>query len=246
MKIDRVTFTGADNNTNIDKLISISKDNPFIEWGILFSLSKEGTNRYPSPYWVKEIIKSNLNLSAHLCGEFSRQIIERKNYHFLSFLKKFNRVQINYNFNNKKKHYINNLINYAVKNNKIIILQYNNSNSNILDKYQFPENFNFLYDLSGGRGVEITNINNPLYNYTGYAGGLNNYNIEKIVKLIENKNNNKNVWIDFESGVRSNNEFSIRKVNNILKKLKDPCISKSFVNNRCLEEDFEFYERHSE
>lgn len=246
MKINKITFTGADDQTNITKLISLSQKNPLIEWGILCSMTRQGYSRYPTKKWIKELIVHNdLNLSAHLCGKFSIDIIENKKYDILDQLEYFKRIQINYNFNNKNNHYIDELINYSFKNNKTIILQYNSSNSPILDLYSFPENFNFLYDSSAGRGIEIDEIKNPLSNYTGYAGGLNENNIAGIIKLIEKNNNPSNVWIDFESGIRTLDRFDFNKIERILSILNDPCVSK-YPGKRCLKEDFEFYHRHVE
>ena len=37
MSLKYCTFTGVDENTNLSKLIEISKDFPFVEWGILYT-----------------------------------------------------------------------------------------------------------------------------------------------------------------------------------------------------------------
>jgi hypothetical protein len=47
VKIDKVTITGADNNTPISDLFVLQKQFPFVEWAILLSQSKAGTDRYP-------------------------------------------------------------------------------------------------------------------------------------------------------------------------------------------------------
>ena len=38
MKLTKVTLTGADDFTDPKRLIEISREYPFVEWGILFSL----------------------------------------------------------------------------------------------------------------------------------------------------------------------------------------------------------------
>lgn len=64
MEIKIVTITGADDNTNHSDMINISKDFPFVEWGILFSSSRQGSERYPSIEWVNELMNVK-NAKAH-------------------------------------------------------------------------------------------------------------------------------------------------------------------------------------
>jgi hypothetical protein len=90
-----------------------------------------------------------------------------------------------------------------------------------------PKNVQFLFDSSGGNGLYDDTLfyTEPILDYyTGYAGGINCENIESICEIISsNKNadhhhpNNTNCWIDLESGVRTNNEFDLEKVETILR-----------------------------
>jgi hypothetical protein len=91
-----------------------------------------------------------------------------------------------------------------------------------------PNNVHFLFDSSGGNGLYDDTLfyTEPILDYyTGYAGGINCENVESICKIItEHKPttlayhpNNTNCWIDLESGVRTNNEFDLEKVETILK-----------------------------
>ena len=46
-KPEFITFTGADDHTDVRDMVALSKLYP-IEWGILFSISRQGTDpRYP-------------------------------------------------------------------------------------------------------------------------------------------------------------------------------------------------------
>jgi phosphoribosylanthranilate isomerase len=100
-----------------------------------------------------------------------------------------------------------------------VILQYNKNNSNFLETYlsqKLPSNVNILFDSSGGRGTVIQNIQKPFNNYTGYSGGINVENVEEICKKIVNHSNSSDVWIDLESGVRTDNNFDFVKANKII------------------------------
>jgi len=146
MNINRVTITGADDKTDINKLSVLAYKYPFVEWGILFSGTKEGTPRYPSNSWILDVESMDLPLSAHFCGQYSREILEKQNFELLqSTIGKYKRVQLNYNFGVSKKHFVRSLI---VNTSQEIILQYNKSNSQTIDSLSsvFPTNFQILFD----------------------------------------------------------------------------------------------------
>lgn len=220
MKINKVTLTGADNKINL----KLQEQYPFVEWGILFSKSKEGQQRYPTQEHIEKQFIGNLELSAHFCGWWSKEILENQNFNLIRGLdKQFKRVQLNYNFKNSKNWNLIKLLNFAENyKEKSIILQYNKSNAKALEEFQLnalPENIHFLYDGSGGRGTEIQAIDEPIGKYyTGYSGGLNVDNIDKVCEEINQSENKSEVWIDMESGVRTNNDFDLLKVKNILDK----------------------------
>ena len=218
MKIDRVTITGADTNTNISDLIEITKQYPFVEWGILFS-QNEGRPRYPTNIWKTGLINQELPLSAHFCGWWAKQVLEEQNFDLIRNLIGFNRVQLNYNFNRSDKWDIQKLFEFLETFKDVtVILQYNKNNSSTIDALDnIPSNVNFLYDASGGRGTEIKFISDPIHDsYTGYAGGIDIYNVKDICSMISDKQNDSIVFIDLESGARTNDEFNLNKVTLIL------------------------------
>lgn len=233
MQINRVTITGADDKTDIQDLIDLTKQFPFVEWGILFSGSKQGQSRYPSHSTIGNIAASALPLSAHFCGSYSRDVLENgKIGMLLETYKYFDRVQLNYNFSINTKWSTDFLaLKYWAENpSKGIILQSNKANSELIrDLAELPrwvgasfKNLHFLHDSSGGRGREIVNI--PLCypkNYTGYSGGIGPHNVTEICKMIYQYNSTKNVWIDMESGVRTNDQLDISKVFEVLSVCKE-------------------------
>ncbi len=107
MKLTRVTITGADDGTDIKDLIEISKKYPFVEWGILFSPTRnlENQPRYPSHNWIREFLhytaNTKINKSAHLCGGYTSDFLETgkntlidKHFNLLGW---FDRWQLNFN-----------------------------------------------------------------------------------------------------------------------------------------------------
>lgn len=224
MKINKVTITGADNKVTPQSLVSITNKYPFVEWGILFSLSKEGFQRYPTKAWIEELVKEDLELSAHFCGWWAKQVLEEGNFKLISNLNpKFKRVQLNYNFQNSRGWNLEKLNDYAMDNpERKIILQYNKSNAETLLDFINSGiflNFDFLYDSSGGRGTEIKEIGDPIRNhYTGYSGGISPTTIDDVCLQILRHNSPAEVWVDLESGARTYNEFDFDKVDEILKK----------------------------
>lgn len=55
MILDRVTITGADDSISPSGLLPLTKKYPFVEWGILVSVTKIGVPRYPTWAWIEEI-----------------------------------------------------------------------------------------------------------------------------------------------------------------------------------------------
>jgi len=227
MKINRVTITGADNEIYIKDLVDIWVRFPFVEYGILHSDRKIGTLRYPDLKWLNLIEHFGFNelpLSAHLCGQLAKSVIEDGNFDFLNRRKQaYGRFQLNYNFKYAEKQpKWERMFNWLMDNpKKSIILQVNKSNQEVIngltEHWSMP-NIHFLYDSSGGRGTEISNILTPFKQYTGYAGGINLDNIDAICKNIDSAFSQCAVWIDMESGVRVSNHFSPNHVIKILER----------------------------
>lgn len=87
MRIQLCTITGADEEVNQDDLFQLSREFPFVEWGILFN-DDPGFPRYPGYQWVTDLIESRHTwvdlygtnrhfpmFSAHLCGNVTDQFI---------------------------------------------------------------------------------------------------------------------------------------------------------------------------
>jgi len=60
MNINRVTFTGVDDSTNIKDLEVISAEFPFVEFGILYSDAQSGKGgKYPSKVNILRLLINN-------------------------------------------------------------------------------------------------------------------------------------------------------------------------------------------
>jgi hypothetical protein len=108
MKIDRVTITGADNSIDPHDLHDLTKEFPFVEWGILVSKMAEGSNRFPDKDWLYDfsLFKTDyekkigliLKASCHVCGQWVRDLLvggEQFIQDRGGWLDRFQRMQIN-------------------------------------------------------------------------------------------------------------------------------------------------------
>ncbi len=224
MIIDKVTISGADDKVKHADLLKLQEDFPFVEWGILVSRKREGTARYPTRAWRK-MIDHSLNISYHLCGDICREFVYGNHNVVWEAGIYWKRVQLNFKFDDMKL--LENLgrISEAASHHpyKAFILPYNKTNKEVLDKFikntpaTLPSNIHFLHDSSGGRGIKISSIGASLVNYTGHAGGIGPSNIAQIYGAITRTTPlTDKVWIDMETGVRTNDEFDIAKVRNAL------------------------------
>ncbi len=231
MRLSRVTVTGADNNTDPKHLIELSKEYPFVEWGILFSKKRINESRYPFKYYgytLKSLASAHgvdVKLAAHICGNWTREFFlgdfSFKNYFGeISYFDIFKRVQLNFNSTNSPydldkvlkivgSHFFTNFI-----------FQHNHSNLNLCNKIIGKlDNIQFLYDSSGGRGTSRNEWTYPIKgHFTGYAGGLNPTNLEHHLELINSVTEpTEKIWIDVETGVRNNqDELDLQKVKDFL------------------------------
>jgi hypothetical protein len=235
MKIDRVTFTGVDDNTNIKDLELISSQNPYVEWGILYSEKQQGQGgKYPSKKTILKVLVHDgalkkYNTSLHLCGNVARDFITKEIESYvtrmsftieLPYLMMFcDRIQLNFSASRNKPDLFNFLPNVK-KYKKPIILQIHSGNLdfiNSISKYTKDE-FHYLFDASGGNGIEIQDIPLPSDyglkdKYCAFAGGLSPDNLEEKLKLINaSLPEDSIIGIDMETGIRTDGKFDIEKV----------------------------------
>lgn len=238
MQINKVTISGADNMVSQNEMFYTQQVFPFVEWGILVSTKRMGTPRYPTLKWMRNLPKE-LNISYHLCGDIVKNLISNPSpmCEWLDLSEsnnlKYGRLQLNFSFK-EDKDYMGTLVDLGMlaavfsKYNVALVLAYNKGSKKNLDAFMkaipsAPDNIHYLYDSSGGRGTEIKSFNPPLKNYTGYAGGINPDNVLSICNSLTEMEQQDEIWIDMETGVRTGDKFDIQKANDVLS------ICKNFV-----------------
>lgn len=222
-----VTATGADDNTSIEKMVELHQAyrsvNSFVEFAILLRQG-EPKQRYPSKEWIQRLFDAyeehpSMNIAGHICGKYVKDICDGTwsiLNDYSDVWEMFSRIQLNFSlyvndinipiflngFDNDRLHFkqfifqlknINDPVFLAAKNNEIDCVP--------------------LFDLSGGRGItpETWPVSDCL---CGYAGGLTPENVTSQIELISTVASH--AWIDMESGIRTNNEFDLKKVEEIL------------------------------
>lgn len=187
-----ITFTGADDHTELAGMVHLSCRWP-IEWGILLSPTRQGSGRYPNGATMSRLWWSGLRLSAHLCGQHSRDIMEGDVPRLPVDLFYCGRVQVNHaaptadTICRFAKGWGDRLRGIA----------------QTRDMTAFPTatQIDWLFDQSGGRGEAP-----PAWprhpggdRLVGYAGGINPGNVLDVLSAIDAEGP---YWIDMESGVR--------------------------------------------
>jgi len=228
MILDRVTLTGADDSVRPEDLLPLSREFPFVEWGILFSRSRNGVPRYPSASWLAELRKTrwrtSLKLSAHLCGQWVRDLVLNGNFSWWGanpeLMLIFDRIQLNFHAHH---HPAGDSFIDALKANrgKEYIFQMDEVNDSLWRSVRdegvpaVP-----LFDTSGGAGMLPDRWPHPYPDvYCGYAGGLGPENIEGQLRAIASMaRGDAKVWVDMETRVRSEDDaaFDLGKCRRVL------------------------------
>ncbi len=227
MKLNRVTITGADDSVKPTDLLPLSQKYPFVEWGILMSLSNQGNSaRFPSRRWIGELVemkKSNPNvkLSAHLCGQYVRDLVERGENRFRDehapLWHLCDRIQLNFhgNWHKISEPFLKLLPGF---NYKQIIFQVDGVNDGAWAQCQ---NYRCdavpFFDTSHGAGVKPDEWPKPYSGSVdnGYGGGLGPETIyAEVVKIKMLGHPDWWFWVDMETKVRSNGaaKFDLKKV----------------------------------
>ncbi len=222
MILDRVTISGADDRNQVGNLLDFSRHYPFVEWGILFSRKRVGTNRYPSLEWLATLaqFQDRMNLSAHICGSWMRDLLIGLDS-FSDLLHGFKRIQINLG---AKVHVCNQvLFRDSLKKLRDIgieefIVQINGDFGE--DVFEIIADTSLpcvkFFDCSGGLGIRPTSW--PFSTLPcGFGGGIDHNNVDEVITEIATANShNVRTWIDTESGVRIDDELNFAKVDQLL------------------------------
>lgn len=227
MKLDRVTITGADDSIDPEQLLVLSREFPFVEWGILFSHKQQGVARFPTHDWISRLsseldsAKQDIKLCAHLCGtHWVRNFVMSGVFLFSDFYQDIwpiiHRVQLN--FHAQKHKVCPEAIKRINNSGRQFIVQYDGVNDNALTDLLTGNSIVPLFDTSGGIGILPDKWPVPIREYCGYAGGLGPDNIVEQLDKIEEVAGDNRIWIDMETKVRSddNRVLDLARVRKIL------------------------------
>jgi phosphoribosylanthranilate isomerase len=232
-----ITITGADDKVDPLILDEIGKEYPFVEWGILFSKSREGQPRYPTAEWREQFYWATYHrgdeytIAAHLCGNSVDVFLSSYSFFENEVTMGFDAIQFNKLTAGNK----DSIFKFAKErgDKQDIILQYNDNTNTLLNgmfENEVPSSIKILLDASGGKGISWQDKGWPdvpepfsSRHHIGYAGGINEHNVEQAVDEVLKMN--KDVvegfaWIDLETGARTDDGFDIDKVIRILEKVK--------------------------
>lgn len=207
-----ITLTGADDGiepTELQRLTDAcslgSKRGDAVEWGILYSESKQGSGRYPSFAWIEQLLcsiseASRSSYALHVCGRAVHDFIDGSGY-VTDLAAEFDRVQLNFRSETIDAVALRECI--QRNNSQTIITQHNAANQTLWTLLCGIENHAILFDQSGGRGQSPAGWVSPLTGVLcGYAGGLGPDNLSEQLPHISAVAAGKPFWVDMESKLR--------------------------------------------
>ncbi len=229
--LNRVTITGADDWTDPEALLDLSRRFPFVEWGILLSPRGQGAERFPSSIWIERFRIANIHIgvqiSLHLCGGYLRDLLLGgdlvfQDYSMLWF--SVDRAQLNFHGEPQFSE-----LDKFVHSMKTIphvqwIFQMDRTPNETLLQVALDKRVNAvpLFDTSGGAGIlpevwtkAFVKVRGALINH-GYAGGLGPESIQTQLPLILEASNGSKFWIDMEEQIRTNGLLDLVKVERVL------------------------------
>jgi hypothetical protein len=208
-----VTITGADDATDIDELVDLSAEFPFVEWGVLVSRSQEGSIRFPSRNWIDQfgiaVQKHKLRSAMHVCGRWVSDLLngELHRDELPSAVDFAQRIQIN-SWGRSLQSFSDFHWSATDKNSKCFIFQWS-AVGEFLANRAIQNGFSAvgLFDGSGGQGKSPDTWPSPHSTGVpmGFAGGLGPTNVLSQLLKIEDAAGTREfaTWIDMEGRVRT-------------------------------------------
>ncbi len=210
--LDRVTITGADDNTDPLWMLDLALAYPFLEWGVLVSQSREGSPRYPSRKWQEKLLKSahRMNLSMHVCGVWARKALGGGGLDWIKSPIRYaaQRIQINGTppIDTARAAY-DSVFSLSVPQPHVrFIVQYPRAAEYIIATWRHGLKYVPLFDESGGEGRQVRNWSDiPNCDYIGYAGGIGPNDVKETVGSIMAFRKGP-FWIDSEGKMRDSED----------------------------------------
>lgn len=209
-KLSTVTLTGADERTDIGRLVKLADDHPYLEIGLLYTATPEGRNRYPSLDWLMKASTALQGRCAiHVCGSGARQ--QLRDGLLARLIGYAWRVQVNGTVHPDEV--------LALANRVPILITQHNANNIALATTRIAVNHRLLVDGSGGTGRSPGRWERPATHLqVGFAGGLGPDNIGSEARKIHAVAKGR-YWIDLEGKLRTDDWFDLSLCERFLKEL---------------------------
>lgn len=220
MALNMVTITGADDNTDVDDLLSIWQQFQFVEWGILVG-SATG-RRFPSSKWIAQLVRAkrlhapDMPLALHVCGLYLRDVArggDLLRHDMGTDILAFNRVQLNWHGQAQEKSTSGLVLQSfcrmaGISWNPTLIFQFDGVNDELYRLAARAFICVGLFDRSHGTGAvpESWPAADPRIP-SGWAGGLGPDNLaEELEKINAQSWGHMDYWVDMETKVRSDDD----------------------------------------
>ncbi len=225
MRLETITFTGADDRTSIKALADISSSHPKVEWGILTSdraLQALSFPLLPGLGWIDRFLEVPAKRCLHLCGGLCRRFIAGDEKVIAALgaerLRRFDRLQLNFH-DSDEQHLDADRLFATLERHGLnlveLIIPVGQENIAALSRMlNAGLNVTVLFDDSRGAGLRPASWPVPLSNAKcGYAGGLGPDNIRaELAKISLILPSLYETWVDMEGRIREGPEFSLSKV----------------------------------
>jgi len=243
----KIVFTGADDATAPESLLPLSKEYPFVEWGVLVAKNEIEEPKYPSVSWLERWLNFrdeqkkqgfDIDFSIHICNEWAEEIafggsgafdkmghilsrVPRLQLNFARFLDdKLNKEKLFALLKGKDQEFVFQLPSFSYID---LVLE---------ARKQGIRAFAF-FDPSAGQGISPSGgwPNPPSVNIpVGFAGGLGPLNLQAALNTISKLSSYelepsvelpadhvREYWVDMETNVRTDGKFDLEKVHTCLK-----------------------------
>lgn len=234
--LTRVTITGADDRTDVRDLVALSRQFPFVEWGILHSRKRVGSPRFPTEQWVQKLTHAAsewpIEVAVHLCGAEARAVLDGTGSIPAGF-GMARRVQLN-GWSLRPTRDLHSLRAMTEQHDVEVIFQCQSEHllGQAAAEAMAVGRASALFDLSGGRGIESGVFPRPPVGLSlGYAGGIGPDNVLGVLKAIGPVEHD--FWIDMESRVRiTDDALDMQKVEQVLR-LTGDAVTEGFAAALC-------------
>lgn len=206
----RITFTGIDETCSLDDLFAVLESDPRIELGMLYSETRAGAGRYPTPKWINGTAAriggafGPGRVALHVCGRAVRRLLSGYSLHAdLCLLWDFQRIQLNGRFEVADSVALSRFVREGPTDPGFSTITQFDRNTTLHREIWRTGQHQVLFDASGGRGLERSEWPSHLGEWTcGYAGGLGPDNLRRELPRIAAAAGTFPYWIDMESKLR--------------------------------------------